>query len=51
MLTEHTEAEKQESYIHTYRLTQIMTIMVKAYIDKASRAEYQINLRSGNLRR
>ena len=51
MLTEHTEAEEQESYIHAYHLTQIMTIMVKSYIDKATRAEYQINLSSGNLRR
>ena len=50
MLTEHTEAEEQESYIHTYRLTQIMTIMVKSYIDKATGAEYQIILSSGNLR-
>ena len=39
MLTEHIEAEYQESYIHTYRLTQMMTIMVKSYIDKASWAE------------
>ena len=42
MLTEHIEAEYQESYIHTYRLTQIMTIMIKSYIDKALRAEHQI---------
>ena len=42
MLTEHTEAEYQESYTHTYHLTQIMTIMIKPYIDKDLRAERQM---------
>ena len=51
MLTEHTEAEQQESYIHTYRLTQIVTNMVKSYIDKALRAEHQMKHSSGNRRR
>ena len=40
MLTEHTEAEQQDSYIHRYRLTQIMIIKVESYIDKALRAEH-----------
>ena len=35
----NTQKLNNKSYIHTYRLTQIMTIMAKSYIDKASRAE------------
>src|SRR3954467_10259654 len=38
----NTQKLNNKSYIHTYRLTQIMTIMVKSYIDKALRAEHQM---------